>query len=334
MDQPTVIARLASLAIESAVARGLSRSVLIRDMGLTEAQLADPDRRIPAAALPRFWRVVEARIDEPLFGLLSGSRVRLREFGLVGYTMTFSDSLRDGLERLARYEKIVSETLSVSLEDDPAGAWIRMDVQPEVQAFRLAADSRLAILVSACREMVGPSLAPLSVRFPYRKPADVREYERFFRCPLEHEAPATSFLLREEDLRRAVGQSDPILISYLDRLAQETLDSLRATEGLEDHVRRAIWPRLASGVPALAEVAKDLGMSARTLQRRLRGAGTSFVSLVDKFRSEMAPALLRDGRMAVSEVAFLLGYADPSSFQRAFRRWKGISPSAYRMAQA
>ena len=306
--------------------------MLLREMGLREEQLADPDRRIPLRSIPKFWRAVDARLGDPLFGLRSGSEVRLRDFGLVGYTMAFSSSLRAALERLARYGRIVSEALTVTLETQGGGTWVRIDVQPEVQAFRLAADSRLAIVVSACREMTGTAMAPRSIRFPYRRPQDVREYERFFRCPLEYEAPATSFLLRDEDLDRPVVQADPNLIRYLDQLAQEALEALSATERLEDHVRRAIWPRLASGVPALGDVARDLGMSARTLQRRLRRAGTSFASLVDRFRREMAPALLRDGRLAVSEVAFLLGYADPSSFQRAFRRWTGTSPSAFRAA--
>jgi len=97
-------------------------------------------------------------------------------------------------------------------------------------------------------------------------------------------------------------------------------------------VRRVLWSELTEAVPSLDGVAKALGASARTLQRQLRDEQTSFAAVLAELRREMAPSLLRDGQLAVAEVGFLLGYEDPSAFQRAFRRWFGRSPRAFRKA--
>jgi AraC-like DNA-binding protein len=205
-------------------------------------------------------------------------------------------------------------------------------MQPELRAFRPAVDQRLAAVLSACREIAAAPIAPLLVQLPYRQPPDVKGYERFFGGPLEFGALGAALLLRNDDLARPNALADHKLTSYLDRLAEQVLASVGGEGTLRERARRALWSELAEGVPALAQFARTLGMSDRTLQRQLREEGTTFAALLTELRREMAPSLLRDGRLAVSEVAFLLGYEDPSAFRRAFHRWFGRSPRAYRGA--
>jgi AraC-like DNA-binding protein len=248
--------------------------------------------------------------------------------------MAYSGTVEAALTRLARYDRIVAESLVVHLDAGAGGTWVRVDAEPALQAFRPAADARLAALLSVCREIAGAPLAPLTVQLPYRRPSDVKDYEKFFRAPLEFGAPATALLLGQDDLARPVSSSDEVLTGYLDQLAQQLLTGLGAEHTIRDRVRRLLWSSLSDGVPDLDEVARRLGMSPRTLQRRLRDEGTTFAAVLRGIRQDMAPPLLRDGRLAVSEVAFLLGYEDPGSFQRAFRRWAGRSPRAFRRAPA
>jgi AraC-like DNA-binding protein len=129
-----------------------------------------------------------------------------------------------------------------------------------------------------------------------------------------------------------VTNADERLCRYLDQLAAEALDALGPEGSFVDRVRRAIWSDLSGGHPCLAQTASTLGVSTRTLQRRLREEGTTFAALLDVFRREMSTRLLRDKSLAVYEVAFLLGYSDPSAFYRAFRRWQGASPYEFRTA--
>lgn len=330
VTQPSGLARLALVHLEGVTRLGMSRAQLLHAAGLDEEQLRDPDARIPVSAVERIWRATAARSSDPLLGLRLGANVRTRQLGLVGYTLVFSRTLGAALERFARYSRIVSDVLVVELGSDAGATWVRLDVQPTLRAFRPAADGRLAAVLAMCRELVGTPIAPLAVQFPYRRPDDVREYDRFFRAPLEFGALSTAFLLTAEDLARPVVWSDEALTGYLERLAGQVLRELGAERSISDQVRRILWRELSEGVPDLSRAARWLGMSPRTLQRRLREEKTTFAAVLADLRQEMARPLLRDGRLAVSEVAFLLGYEDVSSFQRAFRQWAGISPRAFR----
>lgn len=330
MKDQSGLARLALFHVERLTRMGASRAELLREARLDEKQIQDPDARIPLSAVVRLWHTTTTRLPDPALGLRLGADVRARDFGLVGYTMAFSATLGAALQRVDRYDHIVSDALVVELEPTDGGTWVRLDVQPELRAFRPAADARLAALLGVCREITGASIAPLTVQLPYRRPAEVQEYERFFRAPLEFGALATAFLLSAADLERPIVSSDPSLTGYLDRLAEQTLTALGAERSTQDRVRRVLWTDLSAGDAHLDRVARQLGLSPRALQRRLRDERTTFASVLTHLRQEMAQPLLRDGRLAVSEVAFLLGYEDPSSFQRAFRRWAGVSPRAFR----
>jgi AraC-like DNA-binding protein len=334
MKESSALARVALMPLERTTRWGVDRADLLRAAKIDDAQLRDPDARIPLSAIVRLWHAAALHVADPTFGLRLGCEACAREFGLVGYTMAFSGTVSAALTRLARYDRIVSDSLVVHLDDGPEGMWIRIDAEPALQAFRPAADARLAALLSVCREIAAAPIAPLIVHLPYRRPPDVKDYEKFFRAPLEFGAPATALLLSREDLVRPVSCSDEVLIGYLDQLAQQILTGLGAEKTIRDRVRRLLWSSLSDGVPDLEDMARRLAMSPRTLQRRLRDEGTTFAAVLTGFRQDMARPLLRDGRLAVSEVAFLLGYEDPSSFQRAFRRWSGRSPRAFRSAPA
>jgi AraC-like DNA-binding protein len=236
------------------------------------------------------------------------------------------------LRRLVRYSRIVSDALVITLETEAEATWVRLDVQPALHAFRPAADGRLAAVLSACREIAAAPIAPLTVQLPYRRPANVSDYERFFAAPLEFGALGAALLLRNDDLARPVTRTDKTLTGYLDRLAEQTLAALGEERSMADRVRRLLWSELPEGLPTVDRVARALGLSARSLQRQLRKEGTSFAATLTQLRREMAPSLLRDGKLAVSEVAFLLGYEDPGAFQRSFRRWFGQSPRSFRKA--
>ena len=324
------LARLALMQLEHTTRLGVPKGELLREAGITEAQLTDPDGRIPLAAIARLWRATTSRLPDPLLGLRLGADARVRDLGLVGYTMAYSRNVESALRRLSRYSRIVSDALVLHIDAGREASWVRIDVQPALRAYRPAADARLAAALAMCREITGKSIAPLSVQFPYRKPPDTGPYEEFFRAPVEFGALATAFLLRAEDLARPVLAGDESLTGYLEQLAADVLTTLGNERTARDTVRRVLSSELSEGVPDLDAVARSLGMSARTLQRRLRAEGTSFAAVLSDLRHELAQPLLRDGGLAVSEVAFLMGYEDTRSFQRSFHRRTGLSPRAYR----
>ena len=332
VSEPSGLARLALLPLTRMSALGIPYAQLMRAAGLDERQLRNPDARIPLAAVARLWKAITVQATEPTIGLRLGADCRVRDLGLVGCVMAYTTTVSTALERLARYGRIVSDALVVSLARDAEATWVRVDSQPALRSLRPAVDSRLAVLLATLREIAAAPLAPLVVQFPYRRPDGVTPYERFFRAPLEFGTLATALLLDNTDLQRPVVLSDPTVTGYLEHLADDTLARLGDDRSTAHRVRRLLWAELSEGVPGLGKVSRALGVSARTLQRQLRAEGTTFAAVLTALRQEMARPLLRDGRLAVSEVAFLLGYRDPSAFQRAFRAWHGLSPRAFRQA--
>jgi AraC-like DNA-binding protein len=330
LKQPSGLVRLVLVQLDKLGQLGVARDALLREAKVDERQLRDPDGRIPLSAVERLWRVAAERVPDPAFGLRVGGETSVREWGLVGYAAAYSSTLGSALKRFAHYSRVVSDALVVKIDAERDATWVRLDVQPALRAFRPAVDARLAALMAACREMAGAPITPLLVQLSYREPADVKEYERFFGAPLEFGALASSFLLRSEDLGRRLAMADTTLVGYLETLADEKLASIGAERTLAERVRRTLWTELSEQAPTLEGVASALGMSARTLQRQLRQEGVTFARVLAELRREMAPALLRDGRNGVSEVAFLLGYEDPSAFRRAFQRWFGRSPRSFR----
>ena len=288
MKEPSGLARVALMHLAHAARWGVPRAELLREARLDEEQLRDPDARVPRAALVRLWHAVASHVPDPALGLRLGTEVRAREFGLVGYTMALSPTVAAALQRLTRYDRLLSDALVVQLEAEADATWVRLDVEPALRAFRPAADFRLAAVLALCREIAAAPIAPLTVQLPYRRPADVREYERFYRAPLEFGALATACLLRNDDLARPVVSSDATLTGYLDHLAAQLLAALGGEDTLHDQVRRVLWSELSAGVPGLEGVGRVVGMSPRTLQRRLRAEGTTFSAVLTQLRHDLA----------------------------------------------
>ena len=170
----------------------------------------------------------------------------------------------------------------------------------------------------------------MRIELPYARPQGVSKLRRAFGADLEFDVPRGAMTFRTRDMRLPTLAPETKLTEYLDRLAEQELAALPSAETWALRTGRTAWRQLSEGQPPLERVARDIGVSARTLQRRLHEEGTSYAQVIDDLRRQMAPSLLGNRDLAVYEVAYLLGYADPSAFFRAFRRWHDCSPVEYR----
>jgi AraC-like DNA-binding protein len=326
------LARHQRRLVGEAEALGLDRGRLLEAGELTEAELIDPDARIPVIKRWRLWSYISSQVIDPDLGLRFGSTLGVRQFGLVGYTMLHSRTLHQAFGRMVRYGRILSDLASdLALEEDD-GAWRLTNLRP-MPAFnhlRQPVDESFAAIVAIARQITGEKITPRQVDFPYRRPASVEALRSYFRADLRFATPVGSIVINDRDMRLPLTAADEDLTGYLDQLAGQRLDELSREETFLGRVRRAIWQGLSDGQPTLTEVATELNVSPRTLQRRLNEEEVSFTEMVDSIRREMAPILLQDRHMAVYEIAYLLGYGEPSTFFRAFRRWHGQSPREYR----
>ena len=191
----------------------------------------------------------------------------------------------------------------------------------------------MGFLVRIAREATGTSLAPREVHFAHSAPDDPAEHRAFFQAPLTFEEPVNQLLFTREELTRPFRSADPALSGVACRRLEKMLKQLPPSDdSTAARVRRLLLESLAHGGASAGEVARELGMSERTLHRRLRAEKTSFRRILDALRGALSSDLLREPRIGIAEVAFLLGYSEPAAFYRSFRRWTGQTPLAFRRA--
>lgn len=328
----TVLARLPEFFLRWADSQGTDGGELARRAGINRGVPADLDARIPIDKIWNLWQVMIEEFPDPDLGLLIGSTSDVRDFGLVGYTIYYSPTLADALNHIARYSQIVNEIAEFEIRESAKGAALVSKHFPRFDVLRHPVDARMTWALTALREAVGSEIKPVEAGFPYPRPASTAALTRVFRSTLKFDQPESSLVFRKEDLSRPVVAGDPELLGYLKQLADSVLESLSENATFADKVRREIWSDLSSGKTNVKHIASRLGVSSRSLQRRLREEGTSFGAELDSFRSDMARKLLEDRTIAIYDVAFLLGYSEASSFSRAFKRWEQSAPDEYRQA--
>lgn len=316
--------------LKAAEERGLERRRLLAAIGLGADQIRDPDDRVPAMKTIQLWQLLAQQIDEPDLGLEVGSTFRLQEGGVVGYAMMHSDNLLGALRRLVRFAKLLRQRLELGLGRD-GDTWRLFAISPPLlPGFRPPVDEGLAGLVTAFRELSGRDFLPAGIQFSYRKPRNVARHREIFGPHLSFGAEVPAIHLWHRDVTVRSVAPDSTLTRYLDELAQIRLQALPQDQSYSERVREVVWPHLSEGLPPIQQIASELALSTRSLQRRLREEGTSYAEVAESLRERKARLLLRDRRLAVYEVGYLLGYSDPSAFYRAFRRWHGVSPGKFR----
>jgi AraC-like DNA-binding protein len=197
---------------------------------------------------------------------------------------------------------------------------------------RCTNESAVAQILKAVRDVARDPVRPLQVSFRHEAPNDLQEHARFFGCEVTFGAPHDALTLSTATLDGTLSLADDalskFLVGQLDALAKRHV----STEPLTDKVRSAISGMLVAGAPKLEAVAAKLAMSPRTLQRHLASVDTNFAQIVDATRHHLASELLRETDRSMAEIAFVLGFSEPSAFHRAFKRWEGTTPTKFRDA--
>ena len=190
----------------------------------------------------------------------------------------------------------------------------------------------MAAVAAISDEVSTTAFKPLAVHFKHPARGDRAIYENHFGCPVHFETKRDALEISPESLRVPNRLGDETIARFFDQHLEAALASLPDDSNLEKRVRLAVAQLLSEGVPPLSLVATKLGLSARTLQRRLADQGQSFQNLVDQSRRELARQLLTETNYSLAEIAFLTGFAEQSGFNRAFKRWEGQTPRSYRIA--
>jgi AraC-like DNA-binding protein len=310
---------------------GLSAERLCVSAGLPPARLMDPAARVPSTAFWSVWREAERLSGDPSLGLHMAEAMPLAAAGgMIGQLAAVSETGLDAIRHLARYPKLFADRLRVDLHEDESTLAVEFRIVDVEDALaRHAYEATLAGCWRIFGEAIMADLTPLRVSFRHSTPPDVAWYERFFGCPVEFRARSYRLRLPLASLQQPMIAAQPRAESRLQDLLDSELRTLapELTLAVAEQVRAALEEHER---PSQTSVARRLGIGARTLQRRLHDEGSSFRKIVDREHQELALALLRQPGQRVIDVALAAGFDDATSFAKAFRRWTGQSPSAYR----
>lgn len=330
--QPTTVASWAAVIWRALEARGIAPRPVFERAGIDTVQLHDAGARLPLTAMTRLWDVAVEVTGDPCFGLNAGQHVHPTSFHALGYAWLASRSLREAIARFVRFTRLVSTALQLRTVDVGAELELILDAVGGVGPVSLAAaDAGAASLVAMCRTSYGETFHPLRVRLQRPRPPCEMQFSMFFDAPIAYDAPGNALVFAAADLDHAL----PTANAELARAADEVILRYLARFDREDVVTQArmkLMDLLPSGQTGARHVADALHLSMRSLQRKLAAHGTSLARLLDETRRELAGQYVRNSRLSVGEITYLLGFSEPASFTRAFRRWNGVSPSACRRA--
>jgi AraC-like DNA-binding protein len=322
---PTVVAAWTQVIVDHAAAHGV-------DVSRPDVDLSHRDRRVPAHLDEAIWQAADAALGDDNLGVhLAESGVSAASFGVVGYLVRASTTVGEALARAQQFHRLVKDRGRLELIASPAGATVIDAPEADrVQWSRPVAELTIASYVHLSRAWTGAPVVPREVRFQHARPRDTRELERFFGCKLRFRQRENALVLSRDILELPFVTGEPALGAYLESAAASRLEQL-PLPSLVDEVRAAIGDELRSGDVIIEGVAQRVGVTPRSLQRRLRDEGTSYRELVDAIRHKRAIELLQRG-VSFDDIAALLGFSEARAFRRAFRRWTGLLPSAARSA--
>lgn len=328
--------RLVPLLLWYGKSRGVAVEPLIAEHRLPDDVLAQPPGKVTlttaAAVLPALADALAGQLGDRHLGLAMADAVPRGAYGVAEFLIRSGPTLRDAFENTARFNAIISPSQTFKFEEaDGEARFHHFASHSPGMLGRQLNEYTSAILIKALRSLSGEP--PNRVWFIHERPAEV-DVERLTAAVgttnVEYGAATCGFAVPAALLAREVHGGDPALYAFLEEHALAALASRPKTDDLLERLRHQLRDALRLGEPNVERVATRLHRSGRTLQRRLSELSTSFQQVLDDVRFDLARAYLKDSRLDVSQVAYLLGYSELRAFDRAFRRWADASPSEWR----
>ena len=318
--------------------RGLERAGLRPEALLRQARLPatlhlNPQAPVTTAQFFALWRATEQLLPEPGLGLRLIATLETAVYPPSVLVAFSARDYRDGLARLARFKHLC--TPEQLLSDETYGEFrvVVKWLHATEPAPAIATHVCFATVIELGRRGSGRHLSPLRVELAHPE-ANGEVFERYFDCPIRYDAAADVLVLKSADLDRPFPGHNPELLELLTPALASSLQTIQAHDSIGERVKSVLKRSLPSGRPDVSYVARDLGMSERSLQRRITEQGTTFRHLLAESRQELGRRLLAVPDTSINEVAYLLGYQDVTAFHRAFKEWEGMPPARWRDLQA
>jgi AraC-like DNA-binding protein len=308
---------------------GIDPEPLFREEGIDPEVMYDQGARVPTERMLRLSARAASLSADPHFGLRSSEYFRPAHLGALGFAWLASSSLRSALQRLSRYARVIQEKLSIDLQEDQQYFCVRLEPNLTTSSEAFREDLQMATLVKFCRIIGGRSFNPARVCFRQHEPSDPGIYFEQFRCPVEFSSPDTMLVLRMEDVDKRLTGSNDQLAELNEHIVVKYL-AHSARHDIVNRAKAAIIDGLAEGGVSEISIAQAMHMTPRNLHRKLQKENTSFKLLLTGVRKELAHQYIQDRSKTLTEISYLLGFSEASSFSRAYKGWTGKAPSEAR----
>lgn len=339
MQEATFSTAIVRDIVQYAVAQGVAAPKLYRAAQISPSWLDDPDRQVGSEVLQKLWREAVIQTGDRDLGLHIGEAFDLAAIGIVGYVLLNCKTYGQVLEKLSQYTRLFSR--GVAIHHHVSAGWVHCDcdIVGNVKNYLLdeprhPIESTFSALITATQQLTGNRLKADAVWFQHPRSENTSEHERIFQTTVWFSQVANRIIFPEPYLNWRVRSSNPSLLSVFELHANTMLHAQTETQSYRQQVITAITHRLQGEVPSIEAIAHHLMLSVRQLQRELQTENTSYQQLLDETRRELALSQFNLPGTSIHDLAFLLGFSEPSAFHRAFKRWTGQTPRNYRLNQS
>ena len=326
----TTVASYMQAFVSALEARGIDPAVVFDEAGISIQVTSDPLKRISETDVGLLFQASVKATDDPGFGIAVGERMQPGNLHALGFGLLSSSTLRDFYERICNYYQVVSQSADFKSYDT--------DGESILAATNLAAtvcyetrDAWMTMMVRFLRFLYQQEVNPLWIELSRPTPASGAQlYTDYFKCPVRFGCAEDRVAMDSSVMDRQLSGANPDMAQHNDEIVMQYLAQMDHND-VVNRVRRYIIEDLASGLLSKQGVADKMHMSPRNLQLKLAAQDTTFQDTLDSTRMKLATGYIEQSHLAITEIAYLLGFSDASNFTRAFRRWFGVSPREYRI---
>lgn len=327
-------ARFIANIIQFAAQQGVEQNKLLALTDKSMQDLCAEDLMLDDKTYNRIVEETEALSGDDLFGLHLGEYLSLSAAGLIVQIAQSSRTVLEALQYMVQYANLGCQALPYQLKEltnewelslSPDESWLK----ESPTAVRHTMDGNLVFTLREFHTLTRQKHYPNRIHFSYAKPGRFAEYERIFNCPIRFGQPLTAIYFDKKQVQEKVVTSDYRLLQLLVQYAKEKLAAMEGQLGFSTIVKQSIINLVKPQFPTIEQVAANLNLSVRTLQRRLKEEDLTYKMVLEELKKQFALDYLKNKELSIKEVTYLLDYAEPSSFIRSFKRWTGETPKAY-----
>jgi len=315
---------------------GLCLDTALNKCNIELYEMRDQESRIATEKLAYLFDYCGKQLGREDVAILVAKQFRPSMFHVLGYAMMSSNTLKDALARIVQYKRVVSDACSLELSEQNNTLTLELTLMNYADTGRPVINQKMceafvAVIVQLARELVSYELNPLAIRFSQARPVNDSYLSGFFLAPLEFgcDKPAIVFDLKEAQTQLIGG--NPLVTQAHEKMLDDFLSRIDKSD-LTYVIKNKIYEALPLGAPSQLEIASQLGMSLRNLQRKLQDQGTNYKDILEQTRRKLTMNYMQQSHLSISEIGYLVGFSSVGNFNRAFKRWTNSTPSEHRQS--